>query len=85
VGAGAKQPVPWFLGDKDVVIQQGTNVWVGLPSPSRSYEVGVDQLFGENRQLVTDELVEFENYSVDVGDFRRITNHLRGIYRIYLK
>jgi hypothetical protein len=34
---------------------------------------------GENRWLVTDE-------PVDVRDFRKITDHFRGIYgRIYLK
>jgi hypothetical protein len=31
--AGAKEPVHWFLGGRDAVIQQGTSVWVGLPSP----------------------------------------------------
>jgi hypothetical protein len=30
-------------------------------------------LLGENRRLVTDELVEFEKLQVEVGDFRRIT------------
>ena len=34
--------------------------------------------FEENWRLVTDELVE-------VRDFRTITDHFRGIYRIYLK
>jgi hypothetical protein len=29
------------------------------------------------------EPVQFEKYLVEVGDFKRITNHLRGIYRIY--
>jgi hypothetical protein len=33
-------------------------------------------MIGENRQLVADEPVE-------VGDCRRITDHFRGIYRIY--
>jgi hypothetical protein len=34
------------------------------------------------RQLVTDELVEFEKSPVEVGDCRRITYHCsRGIYR----
>ena len=36
----------------------------------------------ENRQLVTDEPVEFEKYTVEVQDCRRITDHFRGIYRI---
>ena len=34
-------------------------------------------MYGKNRQLVTNEVVE-------VGDFRRITDYFRGIYRIYL-
>ena len=33
---------------------------------------------GENRQLVTDEPVEFEKYLVEVQDCRKITNHFRG-------
>ena len=40
---------------------------------------------GENRLLVTDEPVEFEKQPVEVQDFRKITDHLRGIYTIYLK
>ena len=40
-------------------------------------------MIGENRQLVTNELVEFEKYPVEVHqDCRKITNHFRGIYRI---
>jgi hypothetical protein len=35
-------------------------------------------LLGKNQQLVADEPVE-------VGDFRRITDHFRGIYRTYLQ
>jgi hypothetical protein len=57
--------------------------WFALPV--EELRGGCGSLFGENRQLLTDELVEFEKYSVDVGDFRRITNHLRRIYRIYFK
>ena len=34
---GAKQPVLWFLGGKVAVIQQGTSIWVGLPSQSTCY------------------------------------------------
>ena len=37
----------------------------------------------ENRHLVTDEPVEFEKEPVEVQDCRQITNHFRGIYRIY--
>ena len=41
---------------------------------------------GKNRWLVTDEPVEFEIKPFEVGDFRRITDHFRGIYRrIYSK
>jgi hypothetical protein len=41
---------------------------------------------GKNQWLVTDEQVEFEKQPVEVGDFKRITNHFRGFYgRIYLK
>ena len=42
-------------------------------------------MIGENRQLVTDEPVEFEKQLVKVQDFRNITDHFRGIYGIYLK
>ena len=37
----------------------------------------------ENRQLVTDEPVEFEKLPVEVQDCRQTTDHLRGIHRIY--
>ena len=40
-------------------------------------------LIGENRQLVTNEPVEFEKEPVEVQDCRIITDHFRGIYRIY--
>ena len=46
----------------------------GLPSKS---------MIGENRQLVTDEPVEFEKEPVEVEDFRRITDHFRRIYGIH--
>jgi hypothetical protein len=35
------------------------------------------------RPLVTDELVEFETYPVEVHDLMKITDGLRGIYGIY--
>ena len=42
-------------------------------------------MIGENRQLVTDEPVEFEKEPVEVHqDCRISTGHFRGIYRIYL-
>jgi hypothetical protein len=40
---------------------------------------------GKNRRLVTDELVKFEKSLAEVGDFRRITDHFKGIYELYLK
>ena len=40
---------------------------------------------GENWLLVTDKPAEFEKQAVEVQDFRRITHHFTGIYRIYLK
>ena len=40
-------------------------------------------MIGENRQLVTDELVELEKQPVEVQDCRKITDRFRGIYRIY--
>ena len=39
-------------------------------------------MFGKNRQLVTDEQVQFEKQPVEVRDFRRIIDHFRGFYRI---
>ena len=43
-------------------------------------------LLGKNRRLVTHELVEFEKSLVEVHrDFKRITDHSRGIYGIYLQ
>ena len=38
-------------------------------------------MIGENRQLVTNEPVEFEKLPVKVQDRRKITDHFRGIYR----
>ena len=38
---------------------------------------------GENRRLVTHEPVELDKYPVEVQDCMRITNHFKGIYRIY--
>ena len=37
----------------------------------------------DNRQLVTNEPVEFEKSPVQVQDCRNITDQFRGIYRIY--
>ena len=43
-----------------------------------------DPMIGENRQLVTNEPVELEKQSVEVQDYMKITDHFRGIYKIYL-
>ena len=41
-------------------------------------------MVGENRQLVTDEPVEFAKSPVEVHqDCRKVPDHFRGIYRIY--
>ena len=45
--------------------------------------LGFAPMIGMNRQLVTDEPVEFEKLPVEVQDCRKITDHFRGIYRIY--
>ena len=37
----------------------------------------------ENRQLVTNEPVEFEKEPVEVQDCGKITDHFRGIYKIH--
>ena len=38
-------------------------------------------IIGQNRQLVTDEPVEFEKEPAEIQDYRKNTNHFRGIYR----
>ena len=43
----------------------------------------VEVKIGENLQLVTDEPVGFEKEPVEVQDCRKITDHFRGICRIY--
>jgi hypothetical protein len=41
-------------------------------------------MIGENLQLITIEPVEFQRLAVEVHqDCRNITDHFRGIYRIY--
>jgi hypothetical protein len=40
-------------------------------------------MIGENRQLVTDEPVEFEMQPVEVQDSRKITDDFRGIHGVY--
>ena len=43
----------------------------------------LEAMIGESRRLVTNEPVEFEKSPVEVQDCRKITDHFRGIYRIY--
>ena len=40
-------------------------------------------MIGENRQLVTNEPIEFEEKPLEVQDCRKITDHFWGIYEIY--
>ena len=40
-------------------------------------------MIGENRHLVTNKPVEFKKELVEVEDWRKITDHFRGIYRMY--
>ena len=40
---------------------------------------------GENQRLVADEPVEFKRCPVEVHDFWKLTEYLKGIYGIYLK
>ena len=40
-------------------------------------------IIGENWQLVTNEPVKFDKSPVEVLDWRKITDHYRGICRIY--
>ena len=42
-------------------------------------------MFGKKRRLVADEPVEFKKQPVEVQEFRKFTDHFRGIYWIYLK
>ena len=44
-----------------------------------------DTMNMENQLLVTIELVEFEKRPVEVQDFKKINDHFREIYGIYLK
>ena len=50
----------------------------------KSPETTCRSMHGENWPLVTNELVEFEKSPVEVQDFKKITNHSRGIYWTYL-
>ena len=60
-----------------------------LTAPKLPEVMGIDNFQGstsmirENRQLVTDESVEFEKQPVAVQDCRENTDHFRGICRIY--
>ena len=59
---------------KYVVAHFGRNIGVEIEVVD-----GIGPTIGENRQLVTDELVEFEISPVEVQDSRKITDHFRGI------
>ena len=39
----------------------------------------------ENHQLATCEHVNFKQKPVDVEDFRKNTDHFRGIYRVFIE
>ena len=53
---------------------------LGLHNKSR---VALASMIGENQQLVPNEPVEFEEWQVEIQDCRKITDHFRGIYRMY--
>jgi hypothetical protein len=48
------------------------------PSTSSYTSNYTASMLGENRQLVTNEPVEFEKTPVKVQDYRKITNHFGG-------
>ena len=52
------------------------------PSPTKDNDTS-GPMIGENRQLVTNEPVEFEKTTVEVQDCRKIIDHFRGINSIY--
>ena len=61
---------------------------VGLQSQKTKRKGGTSTTTGlrENLRLVIDEVVEFGKWPVEVGDFKRLTDRFRGIYRrIYLE
>ena len=47
--------------------------------------VGCFAMNGENRPLVADKPVEFEDGPLEVQDFGKITHHLRGVFEIFVK
>ena len=54
------------------------------PSSLRTLEYPrLGSMIVENWQLVTNEPVDFEKEPVEVRDYRKITNHFRGIYRTF--
>ena len=66
----------------DSVINWQNTVVAGSPS---FIELDAYPMNRENRLLVTDEPVELEKRPVEVGDSRKVTDHFRGICRMYLK
>ena len=67
---GANDHVHWFHGGKGLGISQGINTWVNV-----SKSLHMEQL------SLRDKWLKLESSR----EFKRITDHLRGIYRIYLK
>jgi hypothetical protein len=49
---------------------------------SRLGSTRLQPMIGEDRQLLTNEPVEFEKTPVEAQECRKIIDHLRGIYRI---
>ena len=68
--AGANEHVHWFHGGKGLGISQGINTWFSV-----SKSLQMEQL------RLRDKWLKLESSR----EFKRITDHLRGIYRIYLK
>ena len=46
-------------------------------SPCNRFDL--ETMIGENRQLVTNEPIEFEKQPIEVQDCRKITDRFRGI------
>ena len=74
-----KKPPPVEVGDFRRITDHHRGIYQISKEEPNDHNIS---LLGENRRLVADELVEFEKPApVEVGDFRRITDHCRGIYK----
>ena len=62
--AGVNQPAHWFLGDKDLGIQQRTSVWIG--SPKSWFHL---LYFANNSKSPRNFLASWCNWVNDRGDF----------------